>query len=71
MPSLDGKIPPPPPVQRMGFHAKDQLLQLDGPNAGEPGGEFVRDNGGRVAWLRTGRIHRRVDRTPSTQSDVR
>ena len=60
MPGLDGKIPPPPPPQRMGFHVKDRLLQLDGPNAGDPGGEFVRDAGGRAAWLRTGRIHRRL-----------
>ena len=71
MPGLDGKIPPAPPVQRMGFHAKDQLLNLDGPNAGEPGGQFVRDSGGRVAWLRTGRIHRRVEPATSTQSDAR
>ena len=60
MPGLDGKIPPPPPPQRLGFLAKDRLLQLDGPNAGEAGGEFVRDGNGRPAWLRTGRIHRRV-----------
>jgi hypothetical protein len=38
-----------------------RLLRLDGPNAGEPGGEFVRDADGRIAWLRTGRIHRRID----------
>jgi len=67
MPGLDGKIPPPSPAQRMGFYAKDRLLQLEGPNAGEPGGEFVRDAGGRVAWVRTGRIHRRVTTGTSTQ----
>ncbi len=60
MPGLDGKTLPPPPAQRMAFHARDRLLQLDGPNAGEPGGEFVRGGDGRVAWLRTGRIHRRI-----------
>ncbi|MGQ0732137.1 MAG: serine hydrolase [Acidobacteriota bacterium] len=61
MPGLDGKLLPPPPPQRVGFHARDRLLQLEGPNAGEPAGEFVRNDSGRVAWLRTGRIHRRVD----------
>jgi hypothetical protein len=66
MPSLDGKVPPPSPPQRVGFHEKDRLLALEGPNAGEPGGEFVRDPGGRVSWLRTGRIHRRIPGTTST-----
>ncbi|HUE85735.1 MAG TPA: serine hydrolase [Vicinamibacterales bacterium] len=65
MPGLDGTIPPAPPPQRVGFLAKDRLLQLDGLNAGEPGGEFIRSANGRVEWLRTGRIHRRVD-SPST-----
>lgn len=67
MPGLDGKVPPPPPPQRAGFYAKDRLLALDGPNAGEPGGEFVRDGGGRVAWLRSGRIHKRIGAPTSTQ----
>jgi CubicO group peptidase (beta-lactamase class C family) len=66
MPGLDGKVPPPGPPQRFAFHAKDRLLQLDGPNAGEAGGEFVRGANGRVAWLRTGRIHRRVEGATST-----
>lgn len=67
MPGLDGKTPPPPPPQRVGFHAKDRLLALDGPNAGEPSGEFIREANGRVAWLRTGRIHRRVASVVSSQ----
>jgi hypothetical protein len=67
MPGLDGKVPPQPPPQRYGFYAKDRLLQIDGPNAGEPGGEFVRDAAGRPAWLRVGRIHRRTGTTTSTQ----
>jgi hypothetical protein len=61
MPGLDGKIPPAPPPQRVGFLARDRLVQLDGFNMGEPGGEFVRGTDGRIAWLRTGRIHRRVE----------
>ena len=47
----------------MGLLAKDRLFQLDGPNAGEPGGEFIRDASGQVAWLRMSRIHRRVATT--------
>jgi CubicO group peptidase (beta-lactamase class C family) len=66
MPGLDGKVPPLPPPQRVGFHQKDRVLSLDGPNAGEPGGEFVRDADGRVAWLRAGRIHRRIPVGTST-----
>jgi CubicO group peptidase (beta-lactamase class C family) len=65
MPGLDGKIPPAPLPQRVGFLARDRLVQLDGVNMGEPGGEFIRDAGGRVAWLRTGRIHRRIESAPS------
>jgi CubicO group peptidase (beta-lactamase class C family) len=66
MPSLDGKVPPPPPAGRIGFFATDRLITLEGPTAGEPTGEFIRDASGRVAWLRgpgyaTGRIHRRVE----------
>jgi CubicO group peptidase (beta-lactamase class C family) len=60
MPGLDGRMLPQGPPQRLAFHAKDRLLQIEGLNAGEPGGEFVRDAGGRVAWLRMGRIHKRV-----------
>lgn len=66
MPGLDGKISPAPPPQRAGFYAKDRLLQLDGPNAGEPAGEFVRGADGRVSWLRAGRIHKRVAGATST-----
>lgn len=70
MPGLDLQIPPQGPPQRLAFFEKDRLLLVDGPNAGEPGGEFVRDASGRVSWLRTrdwqradfgtGRIHRRI-----------
>jgi CubicO group peptidase (beta-lactamase class C family) len=63
MPSLDGRVPPRPPSRRVGFHATDRLIALDGPTRGEHAGEFVRDSSGRVAWLRMGRILRRV--TPS------
>ena len=61
MPDSTGKVPPPPPSRRVGFHAKDRLIALDGPNVGEPSGEFIRDAMNRVAWLRTSRILRRVE----------
>jgi hypothetical protein len=67
MPGLDGKVPPGGPARRFGFWGKDRLLQLEGPNAGEGGGEFVRGPDGRVAWLRSGRIHRKVVATTTTQ----
>jgi CubicO group peptidase (beta-lactamase class C family) len=60
MPGLDGKVPPPGPPQRLGFYAKDRLLWLEGPGKGTPAGEFVRGPDGKVAWLRMGRIMRRV-----------
>jgi CubicO group peptidase (beta-lactamase class C family) len=66
MPGLDGTVPQPSPAQRLGFYAKDRLLRLDGLNVGEPAGEFVRGDNGRVAWLRSGRIHRRVDSATTT-----
>jgi CubicO group peptidase (beta-lactamase class C family) len=67
MPGLDGKIPPPPPPRRLGFHARDRLLNLDGPTAGEAGGEFIRSADGRVAWLRVSRIHKRLPAQPTTR----
>ena len=67
MPGLDGKVAPAPPPQLVGFYAKDRLLRLDGPTAGEPAGEFVRDDGGRGAWLRSSRIHKRISAAGSTQ----
>ena len=61
MPGLDGRVPPTGPPQRFGFHAKDQLLRLEGPGKGTPAGEFVRGPDGKVAWLRMSRILRRVN----------
>jgi CubicO group peptidase (beta-lactamase class C family) len=70
MRGLDGKVSPAGPPQSMGLLAKDRLLQLDGPNAGEPGGEFIRDANGQVAWLRMSRIHRRVATTSTRDGAV-
>ena len=61
MPGLDGRVPPQGPPQRLGFYAKDKLLRLDGPGKGQPAGEFVRGADGNVAWLRMGRILRRIN----------
>jgi CubicO group peptidase (beta-lactamase class C family) len=71
MRGLDGKVSPAGPPQSMALLAKDRLLQLDGPNAGERGGEFIRDANGRVAWLRRSRIHRRVATTSTRYGDWR
>jgi CubicO group peptidase (beta-lactamase class C family) len=67
LPGLDGTVQPAAPARRYGFWARDRLLQIDGPNAGEPAGEFIRGADGRVRWLRTSRIHRRVQAPTSTQ----
>jgi CubicO group peptidase (beta-lactamase class C family) len=48
--SPPGPVPPP---ARLGFWAADRLLGLDPPWIGARA-EFVRDTGGRVAWLRIG-----------------
>ena len=66
MPGLDGRIPLAGPPQRIGFYTKDRVLRLDGPNAGEPGGEFIRGASGRVTWYRSGRIHRRIETATTT-----
>jgi hypothetical protein len=34
MPGLDGRVPQAGPAQRLGFHAKDKLLRLEGPAKG-------------------------------------
>jgi len=43
------------------FCAQDRLLTLEGPAAGTPAGEFVRGSDNKVAWLRIGRLLRRVN----------
>ena len=34
MPGLDSRVPQAGPAQRLGFHAKDKLLRLEGPAKG-------------------------------------
>lgn len=49
---------PSPPPTRVAFCAADRIVALDPPLAGDQA-EFVRDEDGRILWLRTSRLHRR------------
>ncbi|MCC7358305.1 MAG: beta-lactamase family protein [Anaerolineales bacterium] len=52
--------PPAPPPVRAAFCGPDQITLLDEPMQGTRG-EFLRDTGGRLVWLRIGgRIHRKA-----------
>jgi hypothetical protein len=46
--------PPPPRPIRLGFHAPDRVVALEPPDQVGLLGEFGRDGGGRVTWLRWG-----------------
>jgi hypothetical protein len=46
--------PPPPGPIRLGFHAPDRVVALEPPELAGLVGEFGRDRGGKVAWLRWG-----------------
>jgi Beta-lactamase len=46
--------PTPPGPIRLGFHAADRVVALEPPEQAGLLGEFGRDVGGRVAWLRWG-----------------
>jgi CubicO group peptidase (beta-lactamase class C family) len=51
--------PPVPPPTKVAFTGKDRIVALEGPLA-EATGEFLRNPGGEIAWLRMGgRIHKR------------
>lgn len=53
-------LPPPPPPMRVAFFANDRVIGLDSPQRYSRG-EFLRDEGGAITWLRLGsRIHRRA-----------
>jgi len=58
-PTPDAPPPPAPPPTRLAFCGQDALLCLDEPFK-DNRGEFLRDEQGKVAWLRFGgRVHRR------------
>ncbi len=58
-PDIDSPPSPAPPPSRLAFFGPDRAIALDEPliNAKI---EFLRDENGRIIWLRTSRLHRRV-----------
>lgn len=57
-PDVSSPPSPPPPPSRLKFFAPDRAIALDEPLINLKA-EFIRDEGGRIIWLRTGRLHRR------------
>ncbi len=57
-PDKDSPPPPPPPPSRLAFFGPDQAVALDEPLI-HTKCEFLRDDAGRIEWLRTSRLHRR------------
>jgi CubicO group peptidase (beta-lactamase class C family) len=50
---------PPPPPSRVAFFGNDTIVALDEPMINTKA-EFIRDRSGRIEWLRTSRLHRRL-----------
>lgn len=59
-PDKDSPPPPPPPPSRLAFFGPDQAVALDEPLI-HTKCEFLRDDAGRIQWLRTSRLHRRLE----------
>lgn len=59
-PDIDSPPSPPPPPSRLAFFAPDCVIALDEPLINLKA-EFLRDDDGHIIWLRTSRLHRRVD----------
>lgn len=59
-PDKDSPPSPPPPPSRLIFYGPDRAITLDEPLINLKI-EFLRDESGRIIWLRTGRLHRRVE----------
>lgn len=57
-PDIDSPPPPAPPPSRVAFFGPDRLIALDEPLIGIKA-EFLRDENGRIVWLRTSRLHRK------------
>lgn len=58
-PDKDSPPPPAPPPSRVAFTAPDRIIALDPPLINLRA-EFLRDDDGDIAWLRTSRLHRRL-----------
>jgi CubicO group peptidase (beta-lactamase class C family) len=59
-PDKDSPPEPAPPPTRLAFYQPDRVIALDPPLTGDRL-EFLRDENGRIAWLRTSRLHKRTD----------
>ncbi len=57
-PDVDSPASPPTPFSRIVFYAPDRIVALDPPMKGLKA-EFLRDDAGQIAWLRTSRLMRR------------
>lgn len=58
-PNKDSPASPPPPPSRAAFVGDDNIIALDEPMINTKA-EFLRDNEGKIVWLRTSRLHRRL-----------
>lgn len=59
-PDVDSPPSPAPPPSRLAFFGPDRVIALDEPLINMKG-EFLRDENGRIVWLRTSRLHRRME----------
>jgi CubicO group peptidase (beta-lactamase class C family) len=58
-PDVNSPASPPPPPSRIKFFAPDRAIATDEPLINMKA-EFIRDDNGRIIWLRTSRLHRRA-----------
>ncbi|MBK8989331.1 MAG: serine hydrolase [Chloroflexi bacterium] len=59
-PDVDSPPEPAPPPTRLAFFQPDRVIALDRPLTGDKL-EFLRDGDGRIVWLRTSRLHKRIE----------
>lgn len=59
-PDVDSPASPAPPPSRLAFFGPDMAIALDEPLINAKA-EFLRDEDGRIVWLRTSRLHRRLE----------
>jgi hypothetical protein len=58
-PDKDSPPSPTPPPSRLAFFEPDRVIALDPPLINMKA-EFMRDQDGKIIWLRTSRLHRRM-----------